>query len=751
MPSTSNIFPVVMCGGSGTRLWPASRPPRSKQFMALVSERSLFRETVDRVRRMDNFRQLVVVAGVAHEGYIAAELAGLDIETVLLLEPEGRDSAAAIAAAAVYVEQQDPDGIAVVVASDHHIPDAERFRADLKAAASEAENGGIVMLGIVPAFPSAAYGYIQPGFSEGTCGPVASFTEKPDVETAATYIERGYLWNSGNFIARAATLTDAFANYAPDTLSAAKGGLDAGNRNGSSLVLGAPFLQAPKISFDYAVMESFDNRHVVRSGIQWSDLGDWGSVHDALPKDGNGNSTFGDALLIDATNNHARTASGTTVVLAGVDGLNVVVEDDVVLVTRLDRSQMVKSIVDTLRRQGRTSALVAGPPDDLAALSDKWTKWLDTSVLPLWWSNGFDHVNGLWRENLSSDRALPTGDNTRSRVQGRQSYVYAMAGQRGWVGPWKQALQGGLTAIDRHYVLSDGLMRTCADASGNSVDDAVLLYDQTFHLLALSAAHDVLADTEAQALTLLLAMEQRFARADGGSGWREDGPHPFQANAHMHLFEAALAWMKVGTDGRWADLANGIAGLALGALRSEDGRFIREFYEADWSPESGADGKRLEPGHQFEWSSLLLSYSRIANDTNAREFAEHLFQTGIRGVDPRRVVAVDAMNLQFRPLSATARLWPQTEWLKASVAFALSDDLSGSSSNKTGKRAFYERQITRAALACDRFFSAPVRGLWYDRMLEDGDFEWGPAPASSLYHVVGAIEALERWNADNAG
>ena len=201
------LYPVIMCGGSGTRLWPASRPSRPKQFIPLSGNRSPFQETAMRVAPLAEGGRLLVVGGVAHRDAILSQLDAVGIEAQVLLEPEPRDSAPAMAAAALWTARRDPDGVNVFVASDHHIPDEVAFRAAaLDAARAARVQGRIVTLGVRPSAASSAYGYIAPQ-GEGL-SPVSAFVEKPDRVTAHQYIEAGYLWNSGNFITPAKLLLE---------------------------------------------------------------------------------------------------------------------------------------------------------------------------------------------------------------------------------------------------------------------------------------------------------------------------------------------------------------------------------------------------------------------------------------------------------------------------------------------------------------------------------------------------------------
>lgn len=332
------LYPVIMCGGAGTRLWPASRPSRPKQFLALAGERSLFQETVARCAPLaSGAGRLIVVAGAQHAGWIERQLDDLGVEATVLLEPEPRDSAPAMAAAAAWIAARDPEGVAAFVASDHFIPDHDAFRRAVREAAGAAGTGRIVTLGVRPRTPSSAYGYIKPA-GRGLSA-VEAFVEKPDEATAEAYIGAGYLWNSGNFIVAARTLVAQLEQHHPEVLKAAAAALP----DGEATTLKDVFRTAPKISIDYAVMEKTDAASVLEVDFDWSDLGAW----DAIAATGAGSA--GAQVVGDSENCLIRAPEGVVVAAVGVSNLAIIVEKDAVLVCDLSRAQDVKAVVETLK------------------------------------------------------------------------------------------------------------------------------------------------------------------------------------------------------------------------------------------------------------------------------------------------------------------------------------------------------------------------------------------------------------------
>lgn len=709
-------YPVIMCGGSGTRLWPASRPSRPKQFLSLTGERSLFQETVLRLVGLAEVEAPVIVAGVGHRAAVEAQLAELGIKAHVLLEPEPRNSAPAMAAAAAWLSAHDPEAVAVVLAADHHVPDAAAFRQAVETAVAAAKAGRIVTLGVRPTGPVTAYGYIRPDAGDGEVKPVAAFVEKPDAKTAEGYVAEGYLWNSGNFVVSAKTLEAELEAYAPGVLPAARRAVETGEDAGGALILGAAFREAPKDSIDYAVMEKTKVASVLPVDFDWSDLGAWDSVMEGSARDAEGNS--GEAMFIASRDVLVRAPAGIRVAAIGVSNLAVIADGEAILVCDLNHSQSVKQAAEAL----------SGPAAPFATLqqaADWYRTWLTTAVFPLWATLGVDHERGGFRDALSVSGA-PLPALRRGRTQGRQIYVFAEAGRLGWQGPWRDSAWRGIDNLKARHLRPDGLVRSLLADDGAVLDDNAAVYDQAFALLAMASLHQMdpgREDLPAQALNIRAGLEEM--RHPAGL-FREVGAHPFQANCNMHLFEAALAWEAAGEDA-WSGLADEIAEFALAKFIDAEGGFLREFFDADWKPAQGDDGRLVEPGHQFEWAWLLERWGVLRGHAGARAAARKLYEIGLKGVDAKRGVAVNALWDDLSVRDASARLWPQTEYLKA--AAILGD----------------HKHALAAAGALHSYLQTPVAGVWFDKMRLDGGFVAEPAPATSLYHILCA--ALELFTA----
>ena len=717
------LFPVIMCGGAGTRLWPASRPSRPKQFIPLAGNRSLFQDTASRV--VDLARdggRLIVIGSVAHRQTIGDQLLEIGVDAQVLLEPQARDSAAAMAAAAAWVLRHDPEGVIVVVASDHYIPDAAAFRDASLQAAEGARAGKIVTLGVKPTEASSAYGYIKPA-GRGLSA-VETFCEKPDSATAAAYIEAGYMWNSGNFIVTAATLAAELTAHAPAVQAAAVAALPP--EDGQSVqVFGDVFSEAPKISIDYAVMEKTRLASVLEVDFSWSDLGAW----DAIAASGEGDT--GIHIFEDAEHCLARAPDGVLVAALGVQNIGIIVEPDAVLVCDLSKSQDVKKLVERIRTTSpKHLDFTKAHQEDLAAGAQRFADWLRLRALPSWATLGFG-ADGGFAESLTLN-GRPVAAPRRARVQARQIFVYGQAGAMGWDGPWRPILAAALNKLYDGYLKPDGFARTLLAADGSPLDETAMLYDQAFVLFALSAAKAAGVDDPTIEVRAARLRDGLLAAALPNGAMKEAGEQPFQSNAHMHLLEACLAWETLSDDAGWSRLTDQIATLSMNVFIDSEGGFLREFFDEDWNPAAGDDGRLVEPGHQFEWAWLLTRYAVARDDARALAAAKKLYAIGRLGIDEHVRIALDAMNDDLTVRSHRARLWPQTEWLKASLI--LSQQVTD------GERTSLLADAASAQRALWLYLTPD--GFWRDKRLADGEFIDEPAPASSFYHIIAAFMQL---------
>ena len=358
--AVSTVVPVILSGGSGTRLWPVSRKLSPKQFAPLLSGRSLFQDTVLRAAGVTGSSP-VVVCNEAHRFVVEEQLDALGVPPALVvLEPVARNTAAAIAAAAELVLETDPRAALLVLPSDHFVPESEEFASVVRAAAPAAMAGHLVTFGITPGCAHTGYGYVRQG------APIAGiprafeadeFVEKPARDVAEEYLAEGkWHWNSGMFLLSAAQLLEELRVHEPSVASHVRAAVALAVRSGSVVELDeTSFAAAPSISLDYAVMERTSNAVVLPTSLKWNDVGAWSSMWDVSEHDAQGNVGRGNVLVMDTDDSYVH-SDGPLVATLGVSGLAVVATKDAVLVTERGRSEEVRAIVDLLHDGGRSEA-----------------------------------------------------------------------------------------------------------------------------------------------------------------------------------------------------------------------------------------------------------------------------------------------------------------------------------------------------------------------------------------------------------
>lgn len=344
------IIPLIMCGGAGTRLWPASREVHPKQFLRLFGKRSTFQDTLLRVSDPALFERPIVVTNAAYRFMVLEQLSEIGLEADILLEPARRDSGPAIAAGAAFALNRDKDAIVLALAADHVVRDAAAFVTACSQGLAAAEAGRIVTFGVQPERAATDYGYISPGaVISGDVRAVERFVEKPDPATAASYIKAGYLWNSGNFMFGAAVLLDEYRSVDAQSVDRIIESVrNAGCDLGFVTLAPEPFGSARAISIDYAVMEKTALAAVVPVACGWSDVGSWHAVWELSAKDEQGNAAQGAAVFEDSRNCNVST-DRALVALEGVDNLVVVATQDAVLVSRQKDANGLKRLVARLK------------------------------------------------------------------------------------------------------------------------------------------------------------------------------------------------------------------------------------------------------------------------------------------------------------------------------------------------------------------------------------------------------------------
>jgi len=364
-----------------------------------------------------------------------------------------------------------------------------------------------------------------------------------------------------------------------------------------------------------------------------------------------------------------------------------------------------------------------------AAEAKKLRQWLFEAALPLWWRVGADYARGGYHERIDFD-GRPVILPRRSRVAARQAFCYHEAGRLGWNGPWREAGQHALNFLRERFVRSDGTVISLVDQDGSVLDTTFDFYNQAFALLAYACGHDTLDPNgawQSRAYALVETLKRNFAHPAGGFREDREGHLPLRANPHMHLLEAALAWLDIDPNPVWRDLVDEFVALCRDRFIDRDTGALREFFASDWTPVSGLPGEVLEPGHHYEWAFLLDRWSKLTGRNRPSEVPRLIAFADANGLDRKRRVAVNGIKQDGSVADPIARLWPQTERIRAYLIDRHEGD---------------EARLREAIESLWRYLDAPLPGLWYENLAADGQFVVEAAPATSLYHIVGAIGEL---------
>jgi mannose-1-phosphate guanylyltransferase / mannose-6-phosphate isomerase len=353
------IHPVILSGGSGTRLWPMSRAAYPKQLMPLISEQTLLQDTAGRVSDAGRFAAPLIVCNDEHRFMVAEQLREVAIKPVaIVLEPVARNTAAAAAVAALILLRSDPEALMLMLPSDHHIADGAAFRTAVEQAAVAAVQGALVTFGVTPDRPETGYGYIRRGAPLNAapgCFRVERFVEKPNLETARDYVDSGaYSWNSGMFLFKASRLVEEMETHAPAILAAARAAVAGAREDLDFLRLDKEaFAAAPSLSIDYAVMEKTERAAVFPIDIGWTDVGSWAALWEIAPKDDRGNVLSGDVIASDLTDCYVR-GDGRLVAAIGLKDVIIIDTADAVLAVARDRAQDLRLVVDQIKEAKRS-------------------------------------------------------------------------------------------------------------------------------------------------------------------------------------------------------------------------------------------------------------------------------------------------------------------------------------------------------------------------------------------------------------
>lgn len=376
-------------------------------------------------------------------------------------------------------------------------------------------------------------------------------------------------------------------------------------------------------------------------------------------------------------------------------------------------------------------------------LSEKQTQfktWLFDKALPIWRDTGLDRAKGGVFEKIGLD-GKPVDDARRTRVAARQVYSYALAKQMGYQGDTDSVIDLGLDWLSGPAATDDGMVYALLAPDGTVLKPEFDFYDHAFALLAYASAYRVRPnDKSLEDMAVTIRTRLMGAYKHPVRGFEESNPRtlPLKTNPHMHMFEASLAWIEAGGDKVWNEIAAEIAELCLDKFLHPENGSLREYFDGDWNPLEGEMGRIIEPGHQFEWAWLLVRWSQITGDQRFVAPAKRLVEIAEDfGTDHDRNVTIFELWDDFSPKDQKARLWAQTERMKAYVA------LSSVAETPEQKAAYVEKLIA-GANGLELYFATDIAGLYLDKMNPDGSFVDEPAPASTLYHIICAIDEMHK-------
>lgn len=734
---TERIASFVMSGGVGSRLWPLSREDNPKQFHDLSGNGSMLVKTLRRLKaRPHGETPIFIIASERHADRVNGDLAAVDLVTGgAIFEPIGRNTAAAVAIATLHTLDSFGDALVLVLPSDHEITTDNQFWQTVEQGVPAAKDGRLVVFGIRPNQPETGYGYIEvDGRPESEVADVLRFVEKPDLERAQAYVDAGnFFWNAGIFLFRASAMRAAFETFQPEIWQTSEAAYQAATKDlsGTYLPLDA-YEQIPSTSIDYAIAERLSDIAMVPACFRWNDLGSWQSLLDVSPSDKDGNVLMGDVIAIDCENSYLR-SDGRLLSVIGLKDVAVVSTSDATFVAPVSRSQHVKKIVEQLERSGRLETKFTPAPDRVLE-GGAWRKrvghWLFDETLPLWSSAGVDEYHGGFHEALGFDGA-PLPKPKRMRTMARQIYAFAVAKERGWTGPADRLIAHGIDFIAARGRTDQGGWVRTFNVDGSVADPTEDAYDQACVLLALAHAHraehpEALRLGEETLCFLDDHMEDaRFA------GFREtrEGESLRRTNPHMHLLEAFLAWHEVTGERAHLRRAARIVDLFRSHFFDAESWTLGEYFDDSWRPAAGEKGDWTEPGHHFEWASLLVAFANATGQTGLIAFARKLYASAVaNGLNRSTGLAYMAVSRQGIPLERVSRSWPQCEAIKAAIAL----DGTGGPDLKP------EIEARVARLFRWHIDPAPL-GLWIDRIDEKGRSVATEVPASIFYHLVCAL------------
>lgn len=717
------IHPVILCGGAGKRLWPLSTHDKPKQFNTLISDKSMIVETAERVassyEKSISFSEPLAVGSIQHEALLNGSLP----RAQKILEPFGRNSAPAVAAACLV---RNPDDLVLILPADHSIQNVPAFHRAIDAAADAGSHGAIVTFGVKPTYPSTGHGYIKSaGAAElNVAGPVTAFVEKPRLEDAKAYLAAGaYFWNAGIFLFKASTMLDALKAHAPDVLARTNRAI--GDRTVDRIVLDSgAFRETPSVSIDSAVMEHAQNIVTVPVDMDWRDVGGYPTLHELSTKHPVENATFGPVIVQNSRGLYVR-SEGPLVAVSGVSDLSIVATANEILISPLGDANAVKSL-------GAEAQKFAHSSGDLHDFADRARNWL-WRALDVWAEKAWDPIRGGFVEQLTLDGKPDPVAARRLRVQARQVFSFAKAINLGWLGPESaRAIVGkGVDFIDKRLRHPDGGWVHTFHPDGTPIDERRDLYDHAFIILAGVTAYDITGDQTALRIAKdAMAFVDVELKDDENGGWFEAKPAvlPRRANPHMHMLEAMLDFhIATGCERAIANAAE--------IVRLFECRFFNpaidvmaETFSNDWRVETAQHETLFEPGHHYEWATLLFRFEQITGHDTGSWRRRLIRKANKSGTNPDTGFAYNLVRADGRVLNNNSRLWHQLERFRATwfhpadgnfdTATRLMDSLS------------------------ETYLESGPAGGWVDEIDATASPVSAHVPASTLYHVICAMSSI---------
>ena len=714
---TSGLFAYVLCGGVGKRLWPLSRADAPKQFHKLHSDRTLLEDTLARLRHLKPDK-LRVVASLDHKETIEYLVRDFHLSLDdLLFEPEGRNTAAAIALATQDALRTADDPLLLIAPSDHAISTNEAFKDCVAKGVQSANDSNLVLFGINPDRADTRFGYIEVENGAEDLRTILAFREKPDQKLADAFFRSGnHLWNSGIFLARASVLASQFETHQPAIWNGVKAAF---TESGAGEIDAGLYSLIPEMPFDTAIVEKTKSTVVVPATFSWSDLGSWEALQTSSQRTDDGNVISG--AIADDCKNSLLSGSGIKIAAHGLSDIVLVATPDIVYAAPVSKAHRLGELFEQSPGFKPETPLTNG---------QRVKNWLVDCALPFWAEHGVDWKSGGFHERLTFE-GKAVRSNKRLRTMARQTWTFSEATRLQLHPHAEQIADHGLDFLEKFARIGGGGFASEFSVRNDVVDPTFQLYDHAMVLLACSSLQDF-EPTRASilAIAVLNQLERNFLISKK-SGYRdvlEEGSLHQSANAHMHVLDALYAWSSKTGDANATQLAFDLRAL-----------FISKIYDASRNIVPEHFGTQIEdnaediwsPGHHFEWIHLLLAREACPTQEHV-DIAKRLWAIAKSfGTTPRRQLARLELSGESAVVSGTSRSWAQCEAIRAVLAL------------RPHNLPDFEAELE---CSIDRLFKVHLdpapSGGWIDEVDDGGNQISKDIPASIFYHVFRSMVAV---------